>query len=50
MMDTEKAIQMLGAFLMGDDSADIGKFDRLHHWQLGAAMVALPFLLDEEEE
>ncbi|MHC4891568.1 MAG: hypothetical protein ACYTEO_19110 [Planctomycetota bacterium] len=49
-MNEERLIQILGAFLLGDDSADIGKFDRLHHWQLGAAMVALPFLLDEEEE
>ena len=49
-MDPEKLIQMFGAFLLGNDSADIGKFDRLHHWQLGAAMVALPFFLDEDEE
>ncbi|MHA2264584.1 MAG: hypothetical protein ACXAEN_19495 [Candidatus Thorarchaeota archaeon] len=49
-MNQEKLIQLFGAFLLGDDSADIGKFDRLHHWQLGAAMVALPLLLDDEDE
>ena len=51
-MDSDTLIQIVGAFLLGDDSEDIGEIDRLHHWQLGAAMVAFPLLrkaLEKEE-
>ena len=43
-MDPDTIIQIVGAFLLGDDSEDIGDFDGLHHWQVGAAMLAYPFL------
>lgn len=43
-MDPDTIIQIFGAFLIGDDSEDIGEFDRLHHWHVGAAMLAYPFL------
>jgi hypothetical protein len=45
-MDQDTIVQILGAFLLGDDSEDIGEFDRLHHWQLGALMLAFPTLRD----
>jgi hypothetical protein len=31
----------IGALLLLDDSKDIGKMDRLHHWHIGAALTAL---------
>ena len=46
----------LGLYLIADDIEDIGEFDRLHHWQVGAAMLAAsllpppPILVGEEGE
>ena len=33
------AFQFLGLVVMLSDLKDIGKFDRLHHWHLGALMI-----------
>lgn len=48
-MENDKVLQILGAFLLGDDAEDIGKFDRVHHWQIGAAMIVAPWLRDALE-
>jgi len=34
-------MRFIGVVLVLTDLQDLGKFDRLHHWQLGAAMVIL---------
>lgn len=31
-------IDMIGEILMIDDMQDIGKFDRIHHWHIGAIL------------
>lgn len=35
----------LGQFLQYDDYKDIGKFDRLHHWQYGFVLEQIGVLL-----
>jgi len=35
---------MLGAYLVLDDIDDLGEFDRIHHWQIGAAMLLASLL------
>jgi hypothetical protein len=37
-------LQLLGAYLVLDDIDDLGKLDRIHHWQIGAAMVLATIL------
>lgn len=37
-----KDIQGLGLLIFLHDANDAGKFDRLHHWMLGAAMILCP--------
>jgi hypothetical protein len=51
------ALDMLaaGAAMMLDDARDVGRFDRLHHWQVGAllavaATLLLPALLSLPDE
>lgn len=34
----------LGLYLVADDVEDILEFDRIHHWQIGAAMLAASLL------
>jgi len=34
-------LQWIGAFLILTDWKDVPKIDRLHHWQLGAALLFL---------
>jgi len=34
-------ISELGKILIEDDKKDIGKFDRLHHWQYGFILIRL---------
>jgi len=34
-------IEEMGRMLLEDDKKDIGKFDRLHHWQLGLPIMIL---------
>lgn len=31
-------VKRLGDIIMNDDSQDIGRFDHLHHWFIGACM------------
>ncbi len=38
-MVSENYIQLFGMALLLDDFEDVGKFDRLHHWMYGAAMI-----------
>jgi len=38
-------LHTLGLFLQYDDRHDIGKFDRLHHWQYGFILEQLSVLL-----
>jgi hypothetical protein len=35
-------VQFLGLMNLFDDANDIGKIDRLHHWQLGGVMFGWP--------
>ena len=35
---------LLGLYLIADDIEDIGEFDRVHHWQVGAALLAASLL------
>lgn len=35
-------IGLVGLALLLDDIKDIGKTDRIHHWQLGATMLFAP--------
>jgi hypothetical protein len=42
MKDYEWLAILMGACLLLDDAQDIGKFDRLHHWQAGLGLMALP--------
>lgn len=37
-----KDIQGLGLLIFLHDASDVGKFDRLHHWMLGALMIVRP--------
>lgn len=37
-----KDIQSLGLLIFLHDAKDAGKFDRLHHWMLGIAMIFWP--------
>ena len=32
-------VQLIGALLVLSDIKDVGKFDRIHHWHLGAALL-----------
>ena len=32
-------VKFIGALLMLSDIKDLGKFDRFHHWMLGAGLV-----------
>lgn len=32
-------VQLLGVLLLLSDGKDIGKFDRIHHWHIGAALL-----------
>jgi len=41
IMET-KDIEGLGLLIFLHDVKDAGKFDRLHHWMLGAVMVLFP--------
>lgn len=41
-MSIRDIIWLIGLALILDDAKDIGKFDRLHHWQLGATMIFKP--------
>lgn len=34
-------VSVLGNILLEDDKEDIGKFDRLHHWQYGFILMRL---------
>lgn len=45
----------LGLYLIVDDIEDVGEFDRLHHWQVGAAILMAslltpPYISGESEE
>ena len=32
-------LQWFGVILLLDDAADIGRFDRIHHWMIGAVLL-----------
>ena len=32
-------MQLIGALLVLSDINDVGKFDRIHHWHVGAALL-----------
>ena len=34
-------LKNIGEIVLEDDAPDIGKFDRIHHWHIGAALIAL---------
>jgi hypothetical protein len=42
-------LQLLGAYLFLDDVDDFPNVDRVHHWQIGAGLMGLPFLLEAIE-
>jgi hypothetical protein len=39
---TRQGVKILGLLNLLDDADDIGKLDRLHHWQLGTLMCVCP--------
>lgn len=41
-MKRVRFVQGLGLIALLHDRRDIGRFDRLHHWLLGAVMVLRP--------
>ena len=43
-------IQLIGAYLFADDMDDFPKVDRIHHWQIGAALFGLPYILETGEK
>ena len=41
-MEVKDAIALVGLALLLDDIKDLGRFDRGHHWHVGAAMLLMP--------
>lgn len=39
---SRKQLEFFGLLFLLHDFKDIGKFDRLHHWMLGAVMLLWP--------
>jgi len=46
-MADKDLIEWLGALLVLDDFKDLGRFDRLHHWLVGVAMLFKPEWFEE---
>jgi hypothetical protein len=42
-MELEEIARLVGGALFVHDIQDVPKIDRLHHWQIGAALIALSF-------
>jgi hypothetical protein len=40
-MNKYSVAKWIGEILVADYAKDIGKFDRIHHWQIGAALINL---------
>ena len=40
------ALKKIGVILLADDAADIGKLDRIHHWQIGLFLYALGYMAE----
>ncbi len=36
-----EVLRGIGEIVLEDDAADIGKFDRIHHWHVGALLIML---------
>jgi len=41
-----KILKLVGAVLYIDDINDVGRFDRLHHWQYGDALINIGNVLE----
>lgn len=42
--DFRTLMMLAGGYLVADDFEDFMKFDRVHHWQVGAAMILASLL------